>query len=44
MRRNRLAIIGFGRLVRAFAARVMLDAARRLSQLRAGAHPYSLWL
>ena len=28
----------------AFAARVMLDAARRLPQLRAGAHVYSLWL
>jgi diaminopimelate dehydrogenase len=28
----------------AFAARVMLDAAGRLPQLKAGAHPYSLWL
>ena len=28
----------------AFAARVMLDAARRLPQLKAGAHVYSLWL
>jgi len=28
----------------AFAARVMLDAARRLPQLKAGAHLYSLWL
>ncbi len=27
-----------------FAARIMLDAARRLAQLRPGAHPYSLWL
>jgi len=26
-----------------FAARIMLDAARRLPQLKAGAHPYSLW-
>jgi diaminopimelate dehydrogenase len=27
----------------AFAASVMLDAARRLPQLETGAHPYSLW-
>ncbi len=26
-----------------FAARIMLDAARRLPTLRPGAHPYSLW-
>jgi len=26
-----------------FAARIMLDAARRLPLLKAGAHPYSLW-
>jgi diaminopimelate dehydrogenase len=30
--------------VAAFAARVMLDAARGLPQFRAGAHVYSLWL
>jgi len=29
--------------VAAFAARVMLDAARRVPQLKPGAHPYSLW-
>ena len=29
--------------VAAFAARVMLDAARRVPQLEHGAHPYSLW-
>lgn len=29
--------------VATFAARIMLDAARRLSRLKAGAHPYSLW-
>ncbi len=27
-----------------FAARIMLDAARRLPTLKPGAHPYSLWL
>lgn len=27
-----------------FAARIMLDAARRLPQLKPGAHPYSFWL
>jgi diaminopimelate dehydrogenase len=30
--------------VAAFAARIMLDAARRLPQFKAGAHRYSLWL
>jgi diaminopimelate dehydrogenase len=29
--------------VHTFAARVMLDAARRLPSLKAGAHPFSLW-